>query len=89
MGNDQLENNSGEKDPSPDGQKVSDEPAMCLCGQKGQRYPGVHKKKHCQLVEGSTLLCPGKASPGVLCPVPGSPLQESHGASEVSPIEDY
>ena len=45
-----------------------------------------------QQVEGgslSPLHCPSEASSGVLCPVPGSPVQERCRATGGSPVEGY
>ncbi|TRZ06476.1 hypothetical protein HGM15179_020631, partial [Zosterops borbonicus] len=55
---------------------------QCPCGQEGRWYPGMHWEKHYQQVEGgdpAPLLSPGEASSGVLCPVLGSSVPESHG----------
>ena len=64
------------------GQHVGHEPAVCLCGQEDQWYPGVHYKECGQQVKGGdppALLCPGEATSGVLCPVLGFSVQERQG----------
>jgi len=46
--------------------------------------------EHSQQVKGgepSPLLCPGQASPGVLCLVLGSPVQKRQGSPGKSPVE--
>ncbi|PKU42233.1 hypothetical protein llap_7463 [Limosa lapponica baueri] len=61
------------------GQQDDHKPAICPCGQEGQWHPGVHQEECGQQVKGSyvpSLLCPGEAASGVLCPVLGSPIQE-------------
>ena len=55
---------------NPGGQQGDHEPAVCLCGQEGQWYPGVHQEECGQQVEGGDpppLLCPGEATSGALC----------------------
>ena len=49
-------------------------------------------KERGQQVKGSDLpplLCPGKASPGVLFPVLGSPVQKRQGSPGKSPVEGH
>jgi len=65
---------------------------MCTCSAEGQPYPGLHQKKHGQLVEGgdsAALVCTGKTSPGVLCPSLEPPAQEGHGAVGAGPDEGH
>ena len=61
--------------------KLDIEPAMCLHSPEGQLYPGLHRKKHGQQLEGgdpAPLLCAGEASPGVLCPDMELSVKEGH-----------
>jgi len=60
--------------------KVTDSPWLKQCG--------VHWKEHDQHVEGFDsphLHCTCETSPGVLCPVLGSPVQKRHRAPRESP----
>jgi len=69
----QQEWRHGSKQPS------NHEPAVCPGCQEGQWSPGVHQEECGQQVEegsSSPLLCPSEAPSAVLCPVPGSPVQE-------------
>ena len=92
LGGDLLESSSAESPGSPGGHQADHESAMCPCGQEGQRYPGLHSEECCQQVKGGdrpSLLSPGETTPGVLCPVLGSPVQEGHGATGASLEEGY
>ena len=40
-------------------------------------------------VASRSLLCPGEASPGVLCPVLGSPVRKRQGSPGKSPAEGH
>ena len=71
-------------------QQIDYEPAVCPSSQEGQRYPGVHYKKHGQQIEGGDsppLLYPGEATSGALCPVQDSWIQYRQGTSSESPVE--
>lgn len=51
--------------------KAQHELVMCTCISEGQMHPVMNQKQHDQ----TSLLCPYKAPPGVLCPGLGSPAQ--------------
>jgi len=64
---------------------------MCARSPEGQSYPGLHKKKCGQQVEGgdsAPLLC-SETTPGVLHPALEPPVQERHGAVGVGPEEGH
>ena len=92
LGDDLLERSSAEKDLSV---LVDNRSAMnrecTLVAKKSSDVLGC-MKKHGQQVKGGDplpLLCPGQASPGVLCPVLGSPFQKSQGSPRRSPAESH
>ena len=61
---------------------------VCPGGQEDQWHPGVHLKKHSQQVKGgdpSPLLCPGKATSGVLFPILGTQLKKARELLERVP----
>lgn len=75
---------------SPGGRQVNHESAMCPCRLEGQWYPGFHQEY--QQSEGGDpphLLSPGEVSPGILCPVLGSPAQEKHRHTRVSTLKGH
>ena len=63
------------------GWQAGHEPAMCPHSTKSQPYPGLHRKKYGQQVEGgdpAPLNCPGEASSKALHPNVESSVQERH-----------
>ena len=65
---------------------------MCTHSPEGQRYPGLHQKKHGQQVEGgdsAPVLCSGETPPEVLCPAWDIPAQAGHGPVGVDPEEGH
>ncbi|GAB0203499.1 mitochondrial enolase superfamily member 1 [Grus japonensis] len=94
LGEEWIESSPEEKDLGvlPDKQLSKHEPAVCPCGQEGQRYLGVHSEERGQQVKGGyppPLLCPSEATSGILCPVLGSPVQERQGTTGESPAKGY
>jgi len=91
---DLLERSSAEKDL---GVLVNDRLAMsqqcALVGKKSNSIlKGIKKKNHGQQVKGGNplpLLCSGEASPGVLCPVLGSPVHKRQRSPGKSPAEGH
>jgi len=65
---------------------------LCSRCSEGQPYPGLHKKKHGQHVEGgdsAPLLCSGETPPGVLCRALEPSAQESHGSVGAGPEKSH
>ena len=94
LGVDQLGSSAAQKDLGVlvDNKLSMSQWTMCPCGQEGQWYPGVHSEEPGQQVKGGYpphLLCPGEATPGVLCPVLGSPFQERQGTTGESSAKGY
>ena len=69
-------------------EQVNIYPYICVISM----YPGLHPKKHGQLVKAgdpSPLLCTGETSPELLCPDVESSAQERHGPTGACPEEGY
>ena len=95
LGADLLERSSAEKDL---GVLVDNRMAMSQqCALADKRANGtlgciMHYKEHGQKGKGGDpcpLLCPGKATFGMLCPVQGSSVQERRGSPRKSPAEGH
>ena len=72
------------------GWEAGHEPAMCPCTPENQLYPGLHRKKYGQQVDGGDpahLLCADEDSPGALHPDVESSGQERHGPVGACPEE--
>ena len=55
-------------------------------------WPGVHDKKCVQKVKGGdspTLLSPGEATFGIVCPVQGSAVQKRQESPKRSPVKGH
>jgi len=65
---------------------------VCAHSPESQLYPGLHRKKHGQQVEGgdsASPLCCGEAPSGVLHPALEPSAQEGHGLLGASPEEGH
>lgn len=73
------------------GEQVDPESTKHISSIEGQEHTVLHKEKHCQQTQGSSpssLLSPGKTTAGALGPVLSSMIQENHGRTGASPVQD-